>query len=63
MYMPPAVARDRYLGQLEQARRARMAYQATQLRKVQRIQQRAERRLLRAWERADELRTMIETTG
>jgi hypothetical protein len=34
-----------------------------QLRKLDRIRQRAERKLLRAWQRSDELRASIEAIG
>ena len=63
MYLSQTLARDRHLGQLESAHQARVARQAAELRRLDRIRQRAERRLLRAWQRADELRTMIETVG
>jgi hypothetical protein len=62
MYMSQALARDRYLAEIEQAHHARIAYQAARLRKIQRIRERAERRLLRAWERADAIRATIETS-
>ena len=60
MYMSEALARDRYRSGLESAQQARLARQAAELRRVERVRQRAERRLLRAWQRADELRTMLE---
>jgi hypothetical protein len=63
MYISQALARDRYLAEMQRAHHARIANQAVRLRRVERIQRRAERKLLRAWQRADELRTMIEATG
>ena len=63
MYMSQALARDRHLGEMQRAHYARIANRAARLRRVERIQQRAERKLLRAWQRADELRTIIEAAG
>jgi hypothetical protein len=63
MYISQTLARDRHLAQVQWAHHARIAKQAARLRRAERIQQRAERKLLRAWQRADELRTMIEVTG
>jgi hypothetical protein len=61
MYISQALAQDRHLAEMQWAHQARIANQAARLRRVERIQQRAERKLLRAWQRADELRTTIET--
>jgi len=63
MYLSETLARDRYLDRREQAQQSRIARQAAELRRLDRIRQRAERKLLRAWQRADELRTSIETAG
>jgi hypothetical protein len=63
MYIPLALARDRHFDEMRRAHQARIVNQAARLRRVERIQQRAERKLLRAWQRADELRTMTEITG
>jgi len=63
MYMSETLARDRYQSQLESAQQARLARQASELRRLERVRRRAERRLLRAWRRADELRTMLEAAG
>ena len=63
MYLSEILARDRYRDQLDRAHQIRVARQAAELRKQERIKQRAERRLLRAWQRADELRTMIGSVG
>jgi hypothetical protein len=63
MYMSQTLARDRYQSQLEDAQQARLARQAAELRRVERARRRAERKLLRAWRRADELRTMLEAAG
>ncbi|HMD91735.1 MAG TPA: hypothetical protein VKG80_03745 [Trebonia sp.] len=63
MYTSQTLARDRYQSQLESAQQARLARQAAELRRVERVRRRAERKLLRARERADELRTMLEAAG
>lgn len=63
MYMSEILARDRSSARYEQAHQARIARQAAELRKLDRIRQRAERKLLRAWQRADELRASIEAVG
>jgi hypothetical protein len=63
MYMSETLARDRYRELLEQAQEDRIARQAAELRRLERIRQRAERKLLRAWQRTDELRTTMEIAG
>jgi len=63
MYMSETLARDRYRDLLEQAQEDRIAWQAAELRRLERIRQRAERKLLRAWQRADELRMTMEIAG
>lgn len=63
MYLSETLARDRSSDLYEQARQKRVAKQAAELRKLDRVRQRAERKLLRAWQRADELRTTLEAAG
>ena len=63
MYLSETLARDRSSKLHEQARQTRIARQAAELRKLERIRQRAERKLLRVWKRADELRASIEAVG
>jgi len=63
MYMSETLAKDRHLDRLELAQEIRIARQAAELRRLERVRQRAERKLLRAWQRADELRMTIETAG
>jgi hypothetical protein len=63
MYLAETLARDRYLDRLEQAQESRLARQAAELRRLERARERAERRLLRAWKRADELRMTIGVAG
>ena len=63
MFMAETLAREQKLDRLEQARDTRVARQAAELRRLERVRQRAERKLLRAWQRADELRTTLEAAG
>ena len=63
MYLSETLARDRSSALHEKAQQARIARQAAELRKLDRVRQRAERRLLRAWQRSDELRASIEALG
>ena len=60
MYLSETLARDRHRDQLDKAREARLARHARELRKLERVRQRAERKLLRAWSRSDEVRTLLE---
>jgi hypothetical protein len=60
MYLSEILARDQTLHRLEQAQEARLVRHAKQLRKVERVRQRAERRLLRAWRRSDEVRALLD---
>ena len=63
LHLSETLARDRSSARQEEARHARIARQAAELRKLDRIRQRAERKLLRAWQRSDELRASIEGLG
>jgi len=60
MYLSEMLARDQTLGQLDQAREARLARHARELRKLERVRRRAERRLLRAWRRSDEVQALLD---
>ena len=60
MYLSETLARDQYQETLERAHEARRAHQISALRKITRIQHRAERRLLDAWRRADEIYTALD---
>jgi len=60
MYLSEMLARDLTLDQLDRSREARLARHARELRKLERVRQRAERKLLRAWRRSDEVRTLLE---
>jgi len=63
MYLSETLARDRSSELHERAQRTRVARQAAELRKLERVRHRAERKLLRVWQRTDELRTAIEAAG
>jgi hypothetical protein len=63
MFTSETLARDRNRDRLEQAQELRVARQAAELRRLERVRQRAERKLLRVWERTDELRATIEAVG
>jgi hypothetical protein len=60
MYLSEMLARDQTLDQLDRSREARLARHAKELRKLERVRQRAERRLLRAWRRSDEVRALLD---
>jgi hypothetical protein len=61
MRMELDLARERHRGQVEEARRERAGRRAAELRKVSRLQARAERQLLRAWQRAERVRSAVES--
>ena len=63
MYLSETLAEDRNSNLRKQAQEIRIARQAAELRKLERIRQRAERKLLRAWQRSDELRATLEAVG
>lgn len=60
LYLSETLARDQYQETLDRAQEARQVHRVRELRKVRRIQQRAERRLLDAWRRADEIREALD---
>ncbi|HWG00907.1 MAG TPA: hypothetical protein VG164_03530 [Trebonia sp.] len=62
MYLSETLARDRHEDTIDQARHARRARRVAELNRLQRRQLRAERRMLTAWERTDELRSMLEAS-
>jgi len=59
MHPSETLARDRYQETLDRAHQARRGHQVRALRRVLRIQRRAERRLLNAWRRADEVKQTL----
>lgn len=60
-YVQEALSRDRHQERLKQAQEERSAHQVSELRRLVRRQVRAERELLHAWQRADRLRSILET--
>lgn len=58
-YLSETLAREQYQETLDRAHEARQVHRVRELRRVQRIEQRAERRLLEAWRRADEIRETL----
>ena len=60
MYLSETLARERHRDQLERAQEARLTRHAAQLRKLERARQRAERKLIRAWRRSDEIRALLD---
>jgi hypothetical protein len=61
MYAMEQLAGERARGNLEMARRIRHSRQQHALRRARRMEQKAERRMIRAWCRAAEVRTRIES--
>ncbi|MBV9853260.1 MAG: hypothetical protein JOY82_01865 [Streptosporangiaceae bacterium] len=61
MHMEMELARERHRGHMEHARRSREARRLVKLRRARRTEHRAERHLLRAWSRAEQLRSALET--
>ena len=57
------LAAERTRGQLELAQRLRHSRRERTLRRARRMEARAERRLIRAWRRAAELRARIDSPG
>jgi hypothetical protein len=62
MYVQEYLAKDRQRERLREALEDRTAYQAAELKKVERRRLRAERELLSAWQRVDQLRSMLEAS-
>jgi hypothetical protein len=62
MYVQEYLAKDRQRERLREALEDRTAYQAAELKKVERRRDRAERELLSAWQRVDQLRSMLEAS-
>jgi hypothetical protein len=61
MYQSERLARERHAERLKYAEQSQKAQRASELRRLERQQQRAERRLVEAWRRADEVRSMLES--
>ena len=59
MYTQEYLAKERHQERLRQAEAGRAASQVTELRKLEKRQERAERQLLHAWQRVEQLRSQL----
>jgi hypothetical protein len=62
MYVEHYLARERHQERLRQAAAERSAHQVAELRKLEKRQERAERELLNAWQRVEELRSTLSAS-
>ncbi len=63
MYAQEYLSKERQQERLRQAEQERSARRVTELRKLEKRQERAERKLLSAWQRVERLRTTLGTAG
>ena len=59
MYVQEYLAKERHQDSLRRAEDKRAASQVSELRKLEKRQERAERQLLSAWRRVEQLRSLI----
>ncbi len=59
MYAEQYLARERHRERLKQAEQERAGQRVAELRKLQKERERAERRLLRAWQRVEQARSAM----
>jgi hypothetical protein len=59
MYTQEYLAKERHQERLRQAEQERAAQQVSELRKLEKRQARAERQLLSAWQRVEQLRSLM----
>jgi hypothetical protein len=59
MYTHEYLVKERHQERLKQAEAERTAHQISELRKLEKRQERAERELLRAWQRVEQLRSLM----
>jgi hypothetical protein len=59
MYVEQYLAKERHQEQMRRAEEERAAHQLAELRKLERRQERAERQLLHAWARVEQIRSVI----
>jgi hypothetical protein len=59
MYTQEYLVKERQRERLRQAEQERVAAQAAELRKLEKRQERAERQLLSAWQRVEQLRSLM----
>ena len=62
MYAEQYLARERHQERLKQAEQERAGQRVAELRKLEKEQERAERRLLRAWQRVEQARSAMTTS-
>ena len=62
MYTQEYLAKERHQERLRQAAAERSAHQVAELRKLEKRQERAERELLNAWQRVEELRSTLSAS-
>jgi hypothetical protein len=59
MYIAQRLARDLHEERLKRAQEERTAHQVAELRKMEKRRERAERELLYAWQRVEQLRALL----
>ena len=59
MYTQEYLVKERHRERLREAEEERAAHQVVELRKLEKRQERAERQLLHAWKRVEQLRSLI----
>jgi hypothetical protein len=59
MYVEQYLAKERHQEQMRRAEEERAAHQLAELHKLERRQERAERQLLHAWARVEQIRSVI----
>ena len=59
MYVGESLVKERHQERLRRAREERSAHQVVELRRLERRSQRAERELLAAWQRVEQLRSSL----
>jgi hypothetical protein len=62
MYTQEYLAKERQYERLRQAEQERAASQVTALRRLEKRQERAERQLLSAWRRVEQLRSLMSAS-
>jgi hypothetical protein len=62
MYTQEYLARERHRERLKQAEQERAASQVSELRKLEKRQERAERQLISAWLRVEQLRALMSAS-
>jgi len=59
MYVEQYVVRDKHQERLKRAEEEQMGRQVAQMRKLEKRRERAERQLLQAWQRVEQLRDVL----